>query len=182
MQDNPVEKLLWGRTVFHQAGAALQFKSRGLTQRLLHEIKYRKNQELAVELGSWMGRKLAESTRFRQVDALVPVPLHPRKLKLRGYNQSELIAIGMSDAMGVPLHKDKLLRIVHSPSQTRKSRWARYVNTAGAFSYEWDRSHRHVLLVDDVITTGSTVCACIDAMKASGDGLVSFAALACPMN
>lgn len=182
MQDNPVEKLLWGRTLFHQAGATLQFKSRGLTQRLMHEIKYRNNQDLAVELGLWMGRQLADSGRFHEIDSIVPVPLHPRKLKQRGYNQSELLARGISDSLDVPLLENKLQRIVHSPSQTRKSRWARFVNTAGAFSFDSRAGGRHVLLVDDVITTGSTVCACIDAMKASGSGLVSFVALACPMN
>lgn len=135
-------------------------------------------------MGRLLGRDLVSCGRFKTVDCIVPVPLHPRKLKQRGFNQSALIAKGVSEMMPAMKETQFLQRVVHSKSQTKKSRWERWKNTHEVFSFEppKDVDFAHVLLLDDVITTGATIESCLNAIQKNYSGVVSIATLACPMN
>lgn len=183
VKDNEVEKLLWGRVKFYAATAYLQFRAGGLTQKILHEVKYKGNADLAQEMGCLLAREVMDSERFSSVDCILPVPLHPRKLERRGYNQSELLGRGLSDIMGVPMHTEFLRRKVDSKTQTRKSRWDRWKNTSEVFEFTQEQQpFQHLLLLDDVITTGATIEACTDAIQRKFSGRVSVVTLAFPMN
>lgn len=161
-RDNRLARQFWGRVELVQAGAFLHFKKGGRTQRLLHEIKYKKRQELGKRMGELYGQQLAESSSFIKPDLIIPVPLHPKKLKLRGYNQSACIAEGLSLALDIPVSINTLCRNLHTETQTRKSRFARYENMQEAFVLKDGDAlnQKHILLVDDVVTTGSTLEAC----------------------
>jgi ComF family protein len=131
-------------------------------QHLMHQLKYRGNKELGVYLGRLMGYALEATNRFRYVDALVPLPLFPSKERKRGYNQAAVLCEGMAEAMGKPVLKDVVVRTAHTETQTRKNRIERWLNMEGRFELAKPQAieGKHVLLVDDVMTTGATLEAC----------------------
>lgn len=179
--DNPVEKLFWGRAPL-KAGAALFYFNKGnRVQRLMHQLKYHKDTEVGLTIGRMIGARIKGNQRFSDIDRVVPVPLHPKKLKKRGFNQAELIARGISEESGIVLDTESLFRAVNNPTQTRKSRFDRYKNVAGVFQLkDFDsKKCRHVLLVDDVVTTGSTLESCIVAFQKTGHTEVSLCVAAC---
>ena len=149
-------------------------------QNLLHHIKYYNKKELAFELGRYLGSELSEAGSFKGCDVIIPVPLHPAKKKKRGYNQSEWIAKGMSDKMNIPLNTNLLNRHVNSKTQTKKNREERWENVRSAFSVELPNqfTKKHILLIDDVITTGATIEACASQLINHTDAKVSIASLA----
>ena len=179
--NNPFERHFWGRIPI-QAGAALYFfVPGGKTQTLLHNIKYRRRQELAVEMGSLYGATLRCEKRFSDISHILPVPLHWRKKHHRGFNQSAAFSKGLAMSIGVPNVCDLLLRKHHTPSQTRLSRSQRISNMSGAFKLQKPERIRqaHVLLVDDVLTTGATLEACaLELMKAK-PATISMVTIAC---
>lgn len=178
-QGNRLARQFWGRVELVQAIAFLHFRKGGRTQRLLHEIKYKNRQELGKRMGKLYGQKLAASSNFIKPDLIIPVPLHPKKLKSRGYNQSACIAEGLSIALDVPVSLVHLSRNLHTETQTRKSRFARYENMQEAFVLTDGETLRqkHILLVDDVVTTGSTLEACVLCLQ-QVDANISLACLA----
>lgn len=180
LKENPVEKIFWGRVQIESATALLSFSKKGSVQRILHSIKYKDNKELAVFMGRQLGTALAESRRFDSVDFLVPVPLHPKKLKKRGYNQSEEIAKGIAHKFDKPIVPDVLIRTEFTQTQTKKHRFSRWENVSDKFVLvETDTfAGKHILLIDDVITTGATLEACARAVMQSPDARVSVAGLA----
>lgn len=135
-----------------------------MTQTLVHKLKYDGKKEIGIYLGKLLGNQLMESDLFRDADLLIPVPLHPAKLKKRGYNQSEIIASGMATVMKAELKADVLFRTIHTSSQTRKSRYERWENVKNIFEVRNRESleNKHIILIDDVITTGSTLIACAE--------------------
>lgn len=159
---NPVEKLFWGRLPLTHATAQYYFSKGGLVQHLLHQLKYKGNQETGLYLGGLMGRALLETNRFQTVDALVPLPLHPAKEKKRGYNQAALLCQGIAGVLAKPVLKDVVVRTMHTESQTQKNRVQRWQNMEGRFALTKPEAveGRHLLLVDDVLTTGATLEAC----------------------
>lgn len=162
LPENPFTERFWGR-VNIQAGAALyHFSKGGRTQSLIHNLKYEGKREIGVKLGRIYGQQLREAPGFRDAALILPVPLHPRKERQRGYNQSAAFAQGLSASMGIPWLKDGLIRREHTTSQTRKSRLERFDNVSEVFlaPHPQKLEGRHVLLVDDVITTGATLEAC----------------------
>jgi ComF family protein len=178
---NRVEQLFWGRVELASATAFLFFSRSGRVQRMLHQLKYRGDRPLGVQLGRLMAMDLMASVRFGTVDTLVPVPLHPRKERMRGYNQSRALAEGMLEAWPVEAPPDLLLRAKKTPSQTRRDRLARWHNVGDAFQVPRpeDLDGRHVLLIDDVITTGATLEACTVALQRAAKVKVSVLAVAC---
>jgi ComF family protein len=177
-----VEHILGGRVPVKAASIYLKFYSGGLTQRLLHEIKYRNNQVLGVYLGERFMLYADNSALFTNIDLIVPVPLHEKKYKQRGYNQSELIATGISNILGAPVDINTVRRATSSETQTRKSREERWLNVDGIFtSDKASLLDKDVLLVDDVITTGATMEACAQEVLKAGAASISFAALATAM-
>jgi ComF family protein len=178
-KDNAVAQLFWGRTTVENATAYFVFRKGSRFQKILHKIKYRNNQNLGVEIGRWFGHELS-GTDFSNVDIIVPLPLHPKKLQKRGYNQSELIARGISEIMQKPIDTSIVRRIIENPTQTKKGRYERWSNVEGIFELaNKDKvTGKHILIVDDVVTTGSTLEACVSAVLKATDVKVSVAVLA----
>ncbi len=161
-QENEFTHRFWGRLDLFAGASLFRFTKKGKVQHLIHELKYKGKTNVGVELGIYYGHQLLESPLFRDIDCIVPVPLHPRKLHKRGFNQSDLFAKGLSQSMGIPHYPDGLKRRVYTETQTKKSRAERLANVLDAFEvYKPGRMQgKHILLVDDVITTGATLEAC----------------------
>lgn len=178
--DNPVEHRLRGRIPIHAATALLYFQQGNKTQKLLHQIKYSGNEKLAVTMGRRMGIKFAESGQFDNIDILVPVPLHRSKLHKRGYNQSLLLCKGIAQTFPRPISDSNLIRKIKTDSQTHKNREERMENMSHVFEVHDPEalSGKHLLLVDDVITTGATAEACCQALCQIPNVRLSLACLA----
>lgn len=148
------------------ATALLLFTPDGLVQKAVHAFKYCDRQALAILLGHRMGRWLTETQRFSDVDLLLPVPLHPRRQSERGYNQSELLCRGIADTFHRPVDTKHLIRTRYTQTQTKQTFSERQKNMVGAFAVEQPDTLRgkHVLLIDDVMTTGATLACCCDAL------------------
>ena len=176
-KDNPIEVLFWGRADITAATAYYKYQKEGKVQKLIHHLKYDGFQEIGLYVGEVLGAELAASRRFADLDLIVPVPLHKSKLRKRGFNQSSLFAQGLSKTMEIPMDDTNLYRKIASSSQTKKSRWERYKNVHDIFGVENPElfRERKILLVDDVITTGSTIEACTTVLK-SVDGVDVYVA------
>jgi len=159
---NKVAQLFWGRTQLENATAFFSYKKGSRYQQLIHFIKYKGLKELGFETGQRFGFALNDSESFSSVDIIVPVPLHPKKEKIRGYNQCLWIARGMSQSMQKELSDNNLFRNIYTTTQTRKNRFERWQNVEGIFGVHQpdEFEGKHILLVDDVVTTGSTLEAC----------------------
>ncbi|MGZ5286027.1 MAG: ComF family protein [Flavisolibacter sp.] len=160
--NNPVEKIFWGRLPVTYATALFYFTSESMIQRLMHGFKYRQMKELGFYLGQYMGHRLAASNRFLQVDALVPLPLHAAKERKRGYNQAAVLCEGIASILQKPILSEVVKRRTETESQTKKGRVDRWNNMEGKFELLQPSliEGKHLLLVDDVITTGATLEAC----------------------
>lgn len=178
--DNPVARIFWGRVPLHAVSACFFFAKKGRVQPLIHSLKYHSD----THAGNYLGRKMAENMKnaplFSDIEVLVPVPLHPKRLQLRGYNQSEVIAKGMAEVLGISVVADNLIREVATATQTKKSREARWQNVKNIFTVSRPAQFegKHILLIDDVITTGSTIEACAQALLDVTGVKVSVAAAA----
>jgi len=177
---NPVSILFWGRVPIEYAAALYTFSKGSKYQKLIHKLKYHGAKEIGIELGKLLGYNLHQSEYFQEIDIIIPVPLHPKKQKIRGYNQAEVIADGISQSMKKPVVTNSLIRTVHTQSQTKKNKLERWENVDNIFGIQnrEQLSHLHVLLVDDVVTTGSTLEACAHALQMADDVKVSIAILA----
>ncbi len=178
-----LENRLAGRIPVAAIAGYLKYETGGLTQRLLHRLKYRGQRQIGLILGTQFGAWLRQQPFWQEVEAIIPLPLHPTKEKKRGYNQSALLAQGISDATGLPVLIDVVQRLRPSASQTRKSREERWLNVAGIFAVKdgTAMAGRHVLLVDDVLTTGATLEACGQTLLEAGAEKLSLAVLAVAM-
>lgn len=156
--DTSAEQVFWGRLKIENVYALLYYEEGTSTRKILHHIKYNEGKELGRFMGRRMGEKLKDNPKFSTLDAVIPIPVHSKKEFLRGYNQSLLIAQGVSEAIGVPV-VEALYRKAHDQSQTKKSKEERYKNVKGKFALKENglKGCRHVLIVDDVLTTGSTL-------------------------
>lgn len=159
--NNPVEKLFWGRLPVTNAAALFYFTKESLMQHLMHQFKYKGNKDLGLQLGRIMGEQILKSGRFN-VDALIPLPLFPGKEKKRGYNQATVLCQGMAESMKIPVLDKVITRPQHTETQTKKGRIERWKNMEGKFILSDTSSirNKHLLLVDDVVTTGATLEAC----------------------
>ena len=166
-KDNEMEKELWGKLPIERASAYLYYSKGGDVKRLLTDLKYRGNADLGCFLGRCMTREMLSSGFFQGVDGIIPVPLHPRKQKIRGYNQSIMLANGISSVTNIPVWNDLLVRTQYTQTQTRKGSYERWLNVKDMFECTSPERLRgkHVLLVDDVFTTGATLVACADAFR-----------------
>ena len=178
--ENRVAQLFYGRVKIEFATSFFYFSKGSIYQSLLHNLKYKGMKELGEEIGKYFGIDLLQSADFSSVDLICPVPLHPMKEKKRGYNQSWWIASGIATQMQKPLSADNLKRVTATETQTRKTRFERWQNVEGIFELNDPEAFtgKHILLVDDVITTGSTLEACAQAILSKTDARVSIATLA----
>ncbi len=178
LQDNALAKKFWGRVPLEHATSLIEFQKEHAIQKVLHSIKYHSNKPAAIELGKMLAESIIKGGH--NFDLLVPVPLHPRRQKERGYNQSELIAEGMQEIMKIPLDNKLLSRNSYSSSQTGKGRMERWDNMETIFSMSHPAScqGQAILLVDDVLTTGSTIEACAHTLLKGPAKSVSAATVA----
>jgi ComF family protein len=178
---NSVEQLFWGKIRLEHVCALFFFNKGSRYRRLLHKLKYKGKKQIGIELGRRLGMELNAAALYQTVDTIIPVPLHPKKQRLRGYNQSEQIAIGIAETTGWTLDTHSLCRQEFTSTQTRKTRLDRWQNVAEVFAIKrpGEVQGKHVLLVDDVITTGATIEACAQHLVNIEGCRVSVAALAC---
>lgn len=176
--DNPVEKSFWGRLPLIGATAQFYFTKESLMQHLMHQFKYKGNRELGIQLGRMMGEQIMNSGRF-DADALVPLPLFPVKEKRRGYNQATVLCQGMAERMKIPILDKAITRPQHTETQTKKGRIERWKNMEGKFILSDPDAikNKHLLLVDDVVTTGATLEACGNELLKAENVRLSLATL-----
>jgi ComF family protein len=182
-ENNPVYRIFWGRVTVEHAAAWCYFQKGGKVQHLIHLMKYNGKKEIGQYLGLIYGRELMLSPLYQNVDVIIPVPLHPKKKRKRGYNQSELIAKGLSETMKIPVDTKTLIRTTASDSQTKKSRYRRWENVKEIFCVTNFTllQNKHILLVDDVLTTGATIDSCATELLKIYGVKISVVALACPV-
>jgi ComF family protein len=178
---NPVEKKFYGRIKIENGGSAFYFNKGSAIREAILELKYRSNQQAGKFLGRLLGQRIAASNRFNEVDAIVPLPLNDKKLYKRGYNQSYLISAGIITAWKRPIIQHAVTRYVFTETQTHKDRIARWQNMEKVFvaNNPAPLQNKHILLVDDVVTTGSTIEACGAALLQIPGLKISVATVAC---
>lgn len=181
--NNPVEKIFWGRIPLTSAMSEFYFSKGSIIQNLIHEFKYKGNKKVGHYLGKLLGESLLNSNRFH-INAIIPLPLFEKKEKKRGYNQAEILCAGISEIMNVLLIKQNVIRISNTETQTKKGRTQRWENVAKSFSVLQPQhlEGKHILLVDDVITTGATLEACASEILKVNNVHLSIATLAMASN
>lgn len=179
-RNNPVEKIFWGRVPVEAACSILYFTKESLLQGLLHQLKYKDCPEIGTLLGRKMGESILQTQRFLHADALVPLPLFPRKEKQRGYNQATLLCKGMEEVLQLPVLDKAVERTMATETQTRKSRSERWSNMEGRFACSRPEQlrNKNIVLVDDVVTTGATLEACGQVILDAGAASLSIITLA----
>ena len=167
LHKNPVEDLFYGRIHLVFATSYYLFHKKSNVQTLLHAIKYKGNKQLATLLGNWFGNYLNDEKKLMHADYLLPVPLHEKKLKQRGYNQSEAFAIGLSQKLEIETNTTLLIRHAFTTTQTKKNKYERWENVEHVFEVTDVHAlkYKHVVIVDDVITTGATIEACCEVLQ-----------------
>lgn len=182
--DNPLAQTFYGRVCFHAVTACFFFAKKGKVQHLIHELKYKGNKEAGIFLGQQLGESIKEAPLFQGIDYLIPVPLHPKREKRRGYNQSLMIAKGISEVTGIPIGDKYLVRAVHTATQTKKSAEERFKNVKDIFEVRFanELENKHVLLIDDVLTTGATLESCAYQLETIPGITISAATAACAGN
>lgn len=177
--NNPVEKKFTGRIPIEKATAQFYFSKSSVLQQIIFNFKYGGNLLLGKQLGRSMGNSFVQSERFNGIDLLVPVPLAPQKQRKRGFNQSAILCHGISEITGWPVQETVVQRLTANTTQTRKDRVRRWENVEGIFGITSGESlqNKHVLLIDDVITTGATLEACAQALLTISGLKISIATL-----
>jgi ComF family protein len=179
-EKNPVAQLFWGRCQIEKAAAFSYYNKGSRIQNLIHSLKYKGIKEIGFELGRIYALSLKSSGFITDIDLIIPVPLHPVKKRIRGFNQSDLISTGIAEVTGLPVDTGSLTRSAMSASQTRRSRYDRWTNVEGIFHVTEPAriTGQHILLVDDVVTTGSTIESCANELLKVQGVRVSVLAIA----
>ncbi len=177
---NAIKKVLYGRAIIENGTALFRFEKQGLVQQLIHGLKYKGYQNIGFTLGNWLGAELKTVQAYKNIDLVIPVPLHKSKLKKRGYNQVSKFAQQIAQALNATYTDQVLLKTSQSASQVNKKRWARWNNTNTLFvlNNKTKIENKHILIVDDVITTGATLEACINVLQQANNVKISIATIA----
>lgn len=175
-----LDKLFWGRLQIHSTYSLLFFRKKKGVQKVLHALKYHQKPEVGIEFGKMIGEKIKDIDTFWSVDLIVPVPLHPKKEFSRGYNQSMQLALGVSAVLDIAVEKDFFKKKLHTGSQTKRGKFSRWDNVVSNFiSKKEVNEAQHILIVDDVITTGATIESLVRTIRENNPELrVSIASLA----
>ena len=178
LYENMMAKLFWGQIKLEKATALFYYEPHAETAQILYELKYKNHPEIGVVMGRMMAKELMKSGLFEDIDALVPVPLAKKREHERGYNQSLELAKGVSEVTGLPIANLVIRRTKFVGSQTKRGRWERNENVEHVFELVDDNiSDQHLLLIDDVVTTGATVIACAKEMQKASNVRISVLAL-----
>jgi ComF family protein len=179
-KDNSVERIFYGRIPLENATSLLLFEKKGMVQKIIHNLKYKGHEEIGTFLGEWLGTELRSLQNFKQVTAVVPVPLHKKKLRQRGYNQVEKFGRAIAEKLEITYLNDVLLKRSASKTQTLKKRLARWGDLEETFVLEQPEKlqDQHVLLVDDLVTTGATLEACAHQLMQVKGVKISIATMA----
>lgn len=182
--DNPLAQMFYGQIPFNAVTAEFFFSKTGKVQHLIHGLKYHHCRENGIFLGQEIGKSLLKASDYQGIDFIIPIPLHPKKEKIRGYNQSHVIAEGIHEIMYVPIAEKSLVRSIFTDTQTKKSREERYQNVKDIFELKKPEQlqGKHVLLVDDVLTTGATLMSAGKALLHAEGIKISVATVACANN
>ena len=177
--ENEMAKLFWGQIPVERAAALFHYESHAETANIIYQLKYKDHPEIGPLMGRMMAAELQKEEFFDGIDVIVPVPLTRERLRQRGFNQSEEIAKGVSEITGLPINKDVVKRTVFQGSQTRRSRWERQENVEYAFQLTHGEpiAGKHLLIVDDVVTTGATIIACAKELAKAGNVKISVLSL-----
>ncbi len=177
---NPVSQLFTARIPLMNASSFFYFMKESAVQHLLHALKYNNTPKLGIAIGEWYGEQLYNDCAYSAVDTIVPIPLHYSKKQKRGYNQSEMFATGLSNMMGKPMDITSVIRNKATATQTKKNRIERWENVEEVFGIASGKNieNKHVLLVDDVITTGATLEACANKILQIAGTSISIATIA----
>jgi len=178
--NNAVEKMFTGRIPIKHATSLFFFYKKGKIQEVIHQLKYRNHQEIGTLFGDWLAEEIKTSNRFNQIDCIVPVPIHSKKLKKRGYNQLTKFGLSLSKVLDVPFLDQELTKKDTTETQTHKGRIDRWENVKILFELQNTSTFKdkHILLIDDVITTGATLEACSNQILQCKNTKISIAVIA----
>ncbi len=178
--NDAVKKVLYGRAKVENGTALFRFEKKGLVQQLIHGLKYKGHENIGFVLGNWLGGELKDVEAYHTIDIVIPVPLHKKKLKKRGFNQVAKFGQQIAKIIDAEFKDDVLVKITNTKSQTTKSRFTRWTNSSELFALKnMDTiENKHILLVDDIITTGATLEACINVLNQVGNIKISIATMA----
>ncbi|MBP5642707.1 MAG: ComF family protein [Bacteroidales bacterium] len=182
--NNPLAQNFFGQIPFNAVSAEYFFSKSGKVQHLIHGLKYNHCRENGIFLGQEIGKSLLKAPDYHGINYLIPIPLHPKKEKIRGYNQSHVIAEGISEIMNIPIAEQCLVRTVFTDTQTKKSREERWDNVKEIFEVinPSEMAGKHVLLIDDVLTTGATLMSAGRALLKVEKIKISVVTAACASN
>ena len=177
---NPVEKIFYGRIKIRSAFASYYFSKNSPLQQIIHAFKYQQNKEVCYQMGVLMGQHIKASSILNDIDLIIPMPIHRDREQKRGYNQADILAEGISGVTGIAFRTDLVIRKKSTATQTHKGRGERWKNVQSVFEITDHQSiqNKHILLVDDVITTGATVDACGEMILKAQPSSLGIAALA----
>ncbi|MEX0314310.1 MAG: ComF family protein [Allomuricauda sp.] len=179
-EENPVDRIFYGRIPIKKAVSFLFFSKKGIVKQLLHQLKYKNQEQIGGFLGDWCASYLEKDQFLKTVDLVVPVPLHPKKAKKRGYNQVTVFAKKIATVLKTEYRDDVLVKVSNTKTQTEKGRLLRWENTKEVFQLGAipNKGYSHILLVDDVITTGATIESCARMLKGMENVSVSVLSMA----
>jgi ComF family protein len=174
-----MKQVFYGRVPVENATALLYFQKKGIVQRLLHNLKYRGQQQIGTFLGSWLGAELAETPEYRDISLVIPVPLHKRKRRIRGYNQVSDFGRQLARSLNAEYREDLLLKTFSTGSQVFQKRSKRFkTEKLFTLSNPEPLQKKHILLVDDIVTTGATLENCANELLANSNVRLSIATMA----
>ena len=178
--NDSIAKVLYGRAKIENGTALFRFEKKGNVQRLIHNLKYKDHEHIGFVLGNWLGGELKTLEAYKNIDAVIPVPLHKNKLKKRGYNQVAMFGQQIAAALNTDYLDDVLVKITNTKSQTTKGRFTRWTNSDELFALKNMETidNKHILIVDDIITTGATLEACISVLNQAKNIKISIATMA----